>query len=129
MTDTQPEQTRSLAARCAATCRRGVCTGLGSASLYAHRCQFVPPPPPPSCTLLLDGSTCGAAAAGRFLAGWRCEDHAPRRPSTAPSSTPSPSEHRSPREYGTATTDPLGRDGPGWHTGKQSALPTRDAAS
>lgn len=28
--------------------------------------------------------------------------------------------------YGTATTDPLGRDGPGWHLDKNSRLPVRD---
>lgn len=27
--------------------------------------------------------------------------------------------------YGTATTDPLGRDGPDWHTSKQHGLPVR----
>lgn len=29
-------------------------------------------------------------------------------------------------EYGTATTDPLGRDGEGWHKSKQTRLPVRD---
>lgn len=32
---------------------------------------------------------------------------------------PTPDQSR----YGTATTDPLGREGPGWHTGK-TGLPT-----
>lgn len=33
---------------------------------------------------------------------------------------PAPDQSR----YGTATTDPLGREGPGWHKGK-NGLPTR----
>lgn len=34
---------------------------------------------------------------------------------------PGPDQSR----YGTATTDPLGRDGPGWHKGK-NGLPVKD---
>lgn len=103
MTDAPPP--RDLAARCAATCRRGICTGLGSTSTYAHRCQFVPPPPPPACTLYIDGRVCGAQAIGRYLPGWRCEQHAPPQPSRAPSTVPSPSVHRVPRVYGSIVDD------------------------
>lgn len=117
MTDQQTPP-RDLAARCAATCRRGPCTGRGDLSRWAHRCQFVPPPPPPACSLLVDGSICGAQAVDRYLVGWRCSGHAPRRPVVEPVE---PSPAREPRTYGTATTDPLGRTGPL----NQYRLPTR----
>lgn len=29
--------------------------------------------------------------------------------------------------YGTATTDPLGRDGPGWHKDERTMLPVRNS--
>jgi hypothetical protein len=115
---TEQTQPRSLADRCRSTCRRGPCTGHGDLSRWAHRCPFAPPPPPPTCTLYLDGSMCGAQAVGRFLPGWRCSEHAPRLPDTTPLPA---SPARAPREYGTATTDPLGRTGPL----NQYRLPTR----
>lgn len=31
--------------------------------------------------------------------------------------------------YGTATTDPLGRDGPGWHKNPKTGLPVKDKES
>lgn len=31
-----------------------------------------------------------------------------------------------PVAYGNATTDPLGRDGEGWHKSKQTLLPVKD---
>jgi len=117
---TEQHQPRDLAARCAATCKRGACTGLGSTSTYAHRCQFVPPPPTPPCSLWLGDRVCGARAVDLYLPGWRCEQHRPSPRSTSPAS-PVPSTTRAPREYGTATTDPLGRDGPL----NQYRLPTR----
>lgn len=33
---------------------------------------------------------------------------------------------RTAKQYGTATTDPLGRDGPGWHKSELTRLPVRD---
>lgn len=116
MTEAPP---RDLAARCAATCRRGPCTGRGDLSRWAHRCQFVPPPPPPACSLFVDGATCGAQAVGRYLSGHRCIEHAPAVPDIT---QPEPSPPRPPRGYGTATTDPLGRTGPL----NQYRLPTRE---
>lgn len=101
-TDPQPEP-RSLADRCRSTCSRGTCTGKGDTARWAHRCQFAPPPPPPACNV------CGAQAVDRFLPGWRCGDHAPTYPTPTASD---PSDPRPVREYGTATTDPLGRTGP-----------------
>jgi hypothetical protein len=115
------DQLDPLAARCAATCKRGLCTGLGSRSLFAHRCLFTPAPPPPPCEL------CPAASVSRVSAGgYRCAEHMPPQPSRAPSCVTSPSTTRPAPVYGSATTDPLGREGPGWHKGTQSALPTRD---
>lgn len=34
---------------------------------------------------------------------------------------------RDPASYGTATSDPLGRDGDGWHINDKTKLPTRDS--
>lgn len=82
------------------------------------------------------GDHCGALTERRYLIGWRCEHHTPAavkgRPEAAPDparsadalrtrALPAPDQSR----YGTATTDPLGRDGPGWHTGP-SGLPVKD---
>lgn len=111
-----------MAARCARTCKRGQCTGTGSTRPYAHQCQFFPPPAAPVCSIL----GCLDESAGRIVSGERCAMHLPAQPEHRPSPHPSPSADRTPPVYGTATTDPLGRDGPGWHIGKQSGLPTRD---
>lgn len=127
MTDATPTPLatmRDLADRCARTCKRHRCTGLGHTETWAHRCAFAPPPPPRACSLVIDGRACGADAVARYLTGWRCAEHAPAHgPAdwTPPTSPPRPAP-----SYGTATTDPLGRDGEGWHVGR-SGLPTRDA--
>lgn len=70
---------------------------------------------------------------GRAQGGWAPEDvevdH--DRDWTKPTTTaelharpPAPLPDQS--RYGTATTDPLGRDGEGWHLDKNSRLPVKD---
>lgn len=111
MTALLPEA-KSLAERCSSTCHRHRCTGKGDTEPWAHRCQFAPPPPPPACNI------CEAEAFDRFLPGWRCLDHSPGYPLPKPQPVSDP---RPVPTYGTATTDPLGRDGPL----NQYRLPTR----
>lgn len=62
---------------------------------------------------------CRTSPVARFLSGWRCADHTPARmagraePPRGPG-WPAQAAPRPPRAYGTATSDPLGREGPGW---------------
>lgn len=125
------DQPDPFLARCQRTCKRWRCTGRGDTQSYAHRCGFAPPPPPKLCDLYLDelGRRCGAVALDRYLAGWRCEEHMPWSPATSTDTTDDGWDFTitrvPPPEYGTATTDPLGREGDGWHVGR-SGLPTRD---
>lgn len=83
------------------------------------------------CTLFADGHVCGTPSVGRYLPGWRCDAHRPSVMAGHPEparvgSKPAPAPERVRITYGSATTDPLGREGQGWHTSKQSRLPTRD---
>lgn len=64
-----------------------------------------------------------------YVVGPRCPAHTPAALAgrTVPVTTPRAKlRPREAREYGVTRTDPLGRDGPGWHVGTQSKLPTRD---
>lgn len=71
---------------------------------------------------------CGEAPARPFVRGPLCTLHAPEQPARVPSLVPSPSASLPPREYGDATTDPLGREGPGWAVAEASRLPVRRRA-
>lgn len=72
-----------------------------------------------SCELLIGGVVCGGTAdVRRYLAGWRDAQHRPAvmagHPEPDPQGTrPEDRPRASPIEYGTATTDPLGRTIPG----------------
>lgn len=75
------------------------------------------------------GDLCGALSERRYLAGLRCESHTPAaiagRPDIPPPAPlPATAPRTSPDRYGRATTDPLGRDGPGWHKGR-NGLPVK----
>ncbi len=84
-----------------------------------------------TCELYTDETgVCGATPTRRYLAGPRCAPHSPAALAGHPD--PDPEGSRPPQSpqrvriaYGTATSDPLGRDGPGWHIGKDK-LPKRD---
>lgn len=106
------DEPRPMIDRCRSSCRWAHCTGKGAHAHYSHACPFAPPPPPPPCNV------CGEQAVDRYLPGWRCASCAP--PSSSPTAVSS-SPTRPPREYGTATDDPLGRTGPL----NQYRLPTR----
>ncbi len=72
---------------------------------------------------------CGRDDTDRYLTGWRCDAHSPGALAGHVNPTPvpfMPSGRRVTPDYGDATSDPLGRDGPGWHIGKTTRLPTRD---
>lgn len=91
----------------------------------------------PLCGLYEGGDHCGALGERRYMNGWRCPRHTPAALAGRTETTPDPAygaaalrvrEDWTPkrdREYGTATTDPLGREGPGWLKGK-NGLPVRD---
>jgi hypothetical protein len=75
-----------------------------------------------------EGDTCGATPTRLYPGGVRCADHTPAAVAGREVPVPAPFVPSPPRplvEYGRATSDPLGREGPGWHLGKQSKLPTR----
>lgn len=69
---------------------------------------------------------CGRSPARLLPRGWLCvELHLPPQPNPQPSRRPSPSESLDPPQYGDATTDPLGRDAPGWVKDERTRLPRR----
>jgi hypothetical protein len=75
------------------------------------------------------GDLCGALSERRYLIGHRCESHTPAklagRPETPPPAPLPPTEApTSSDRYGRATTDPLGREGPGWTKGR-NGLPVK----
>jgi hypothetical protein len=82
-----------------------------------------------TCGHFEGGEHCGALAERRYLMGHRCPTHEPVQPQPDPSMTaralrdrvlPMPDQSR----YGRATTDPLGREGPGWTKGR-NGLPVQ----
>lgn len=66
----------------------------------------------------------GCDELGALMArGVRCPDHRPAQPVPGPPVTVSaPVDY--PLPYGTASTDPAGRNGDGWELGKSTRLPT-----
>jgi len=117
---------RDLAEVCRRTCGFPACTGKGSTVHYAHRCQLVPDAPIRFGPCGVQG--CETEAVTLLPAGRRCAGHTPPQPRRADPVRPTPAR-RGPVQYGEATTDPLGREGPGWHIGKQSRLPVRERDS
>lgn len=109
-TEQQPQ--RTMLDRCAARCVWSSCTGKGHQLHTSHRCPLGPVPPPPPCNV------CGDPSVDRFLPGWRCTSCSPSYPTPTPLP---PGPTRPAPDYGTATTDPLGRTGPP----NQYRLPTR----
>lgn len=65
-----------------------------------------------TCELFREAEgVCGRPAVGRFLPGYRCAEDAPGQPLNPPG-WPTELRARPAVPYGTATTDPLGRDYP-----------------
>lgn len=95
------------------------------------------PKPARPCGYFEGGGRCGVLSELRYVQGFRCVRHAPAVVAGRTEPTPDPARSvegmrgngrrfSDPSRYGAATTDPLGREGPGWHVGKQSGLPTKD---
>ena len=88
------------------------------------------------CGFYDGGDNCDALSERRYLQGDYCHRHTPAARAGRPEPAPDPAlsfralakrqlPMRDQSRYGTATTDPLGRDGTGWHKGP-SGLPVRD---
>lgn len=105
-------------AACARRCKHLHCTGLGHLTRWSHRCQLVDiTVPAPPCGV----ADCGVESVGLLPAGRRCAAHLPPQPDPSASVDQLRGQLRVVREYGEATTDPLGRTGPL----NQYRIPTR----
>lgn len=133
---TDPDTLTRLAETCRRTCLHRVCTGKGDRQRWAHACKLAPVVELDQGDCAIDG--CQLPAVALLPAGRRCDDHRPAQPTlgycapdrcycaTDSCQRPAPVSAAAAPSYGDATTDPLGRDGDGWHVGKQSRLPVRD---
>lgn len=111
-----------MAERCRASCRFLRCTGRGDLEAYAHVCSVLGIPRAlPTC----DAPDCFEPGA-LMARGRRCPAHRPAQPVPGPPIRATPTwTRRTPADYGTATTDPLGRNAPEWIVSDRTGLPTR----